>query len=328
MVKFAKLVPVVLVTLVAGLGPVAAAGLLWWPHAFTVMMPAVTVAMFASAWVGPLRSVQFPAVFIAGVFGIVVTGDSPLSSVAIVAVLSVGMGVWATAGLSLVAVQITTSIPFVISEPPTASSAADYAGLAAALLVAASWGIFLGWLIQRFVMKAAPLTYPVYWPAGVVGGLMLAIVGSTVTYLGTTILAGTMWAWLLLTFYMLVKSDPTFNLRKNAERVLGTLVGSVGAALVIALTLPEEVIPVLVVILMAVALSAMISKYPYWMYVTALTPAIVLMHSVNVDPVAILVERIGFTILGVALAIILSIAINFSTSRLISRESAAAASAT
>mgnify|MGYP001167110022 CR=1 FL=1 len=305
-----------LVLLIVALGPIFAVGLIFWPSITATTTSAATVAMFATALVGWLNGIQFPAIYIAAVVGIVATGASPLASAIIVAAVAIAMGLYGSAGLAIVAVQIATSIPFVVAEPPEVSSAGGYLQLIVGLTVASTWGIFLGWLVRRFVPMAEPPRQGVQWIPGVVAGLSLAAVGGSVTYYSQVSLAGTMWAWVLLTFFMLVKPDSTFNLPKISQRVAGTLVGSALATIVIVSGLPITLQPILVIVLLAVALTILVSGKPYWMFVTTLTPAVILMHTGKENPLSVLEERIGYTLVGAVLAIALGVLINFMIDKL------------
>lgn len=306
-----KLIPKMFLVLILALGPIAVVGLIFWPTAVSAVMSVVTVAMFATAWLGPLKSIQIPAIYCIAVLVIVVSDANPLVSALVVGAVAVATGIYSSAGLAMPAIQIATSIPYIVAEPPEVSFPSGYVQLIIGLVVSSAWGILLGFLVRRFILKKEFPLASVRWLPGIAGGLLLAIVGGCATYYAQENLAGTMWVWILLTFFMLVKADETFNLPKIGHRVAGTLAGSVAAAFVLALALPAAVQPILVMVLMASAFAVMLSGHPYWMFVTALTPAVILMHAIQENPLSLLEERIAYTLIGAVLAIVVGVAINF-----------------
>lgn len=134
--------------------------------------------------------------------------------------------------------------------------------------------------------------------AASMGGLV-----ALTSFVALTWLPANSW-WIVLTMYVVVQPYYKDAVTRVTQRVVGTLVGATAAALVVAAFhhLPG-VIAALAAVLTILAAWANL-RLPYWVFVTFLTPAVVLQTSGTThDLVRAILDRAGYTLIGSALAI-------------------------
>ena len=97
---------------------------------------------------------------------------------------------------------------------------------------------------------------------------------------------------------------------QDPERASGTVIGfGIAIVLYAILDLPA-VLYVCAAVLMVLALVALqVQHRPYWQYVALLTPAVVLLEGGSGSVVDTALARLGFTLLGAALAVAIELAL-------------------
>jgi Fusaric acid resistance protein-like len=131
-------------------------------------------------------------------------------------------------------------------------------------------------------------------------------------------------AWLVLTIFVVLQSDRKNTLHKTRDRLIGTIGGAVVALIMIELLRYFNFERGLGQLVLALAfLGASMSYFargPYWKYVFYLTPGVVLLDSNTVANQDSVVEwRVGFTLIGVAIALLVGLIVREISQALIAR---------
>ena len=171
----------------------------------------------------------------------------------------------------------------------------------AILLAGGLWTATLGpFAIEK--MKVAPpkavANRTSWYFAAAMGGLV-----AVTSFVALTWLPPNSW-WIVLTMYVVVQPYYKDAVTRVTQRVGGTLVGSTAAAIVVAAFhhLPGLIAALAAVLTLLAAWANL--RLPYWVFVTFLTPAVVLQTSGGIRDLAqAIVDRAGYTLLGSALAI-------------------------
>ena len=112
-------------------------------------------------------------------------------------------------------------------------------------------------------------------------------------------------AWLLLTLILVAQPVMSTAFWKSLSRVLGTALGFV-IAFVVSLVAPKGTVP-LIIALLCLAIAVYIkldSAKPYWLFVTFLTPGIVLAEGASGNVLETDEKRLWFTLIGVGIALV------------------------
>ena len=171
----------------------------------------------------------------------------------------------------------------------------------AILLAGGLWTATLGpFVIQK--MKVSPPTAvskrTSWYFAASMGGLV-----AVTSFVALTWLPPNSW-WIVLTMYVVVQPYYKDAVTRVSQRVVGTLVGSTAAAVVVAAfhDLPGLIAALAAVLTILAAWANL--RLPYWVFVTFLTPAVVLQTSGGTHDLAwAIADRAGYTLIGSALAI-------------------------
>ena len=179
-------------------------------------------------------------------------------------------------------------------------------------IVAAAWGIAIGLLLRRG--RKIPAIPGATWQWGLTQGLMVGTVMAVVATVATSRHLGQGGAWLLMTVFLVFKPLTPAPWQRSLNRSLGTLFGVLIAAIYL-WSLPSSA-PTLTLLLpsalllVAAAQVVIANRWPYWCFVTLLTPGIVLMlasmtstsHPVmvarNLDAL-----RLEYSVLGILIAL-------------------------
>jgi hypothetical protein len=164
------------------------------------------------------------------------------------------------------------------------------------------WIAFIGWLARHELPTHEPHIVPRV-VAQYFAGALAALVGIGAFVVMQWSTSSDAW-WLLLTLFVVVQPFYSATLQRSAYRVLGTVIGAVIAALVAEL-LGELPVVVAIVTLMVVAGAVWAQMtQPYWVYVTFLTPAVILPTSSQTEAVLFAdVQRVAFTVCAAAVAV-------------------------
>lgn len=171
----------------------------------------------------------------------------------------------------------------------------------AILLVGGLWTAFLGPFALRVVTVHAPSPVPArtakYFAASMGGLVGLA------SFIALEWLPPNSW-WMVLTMYVVVQPRYSESLTRVTHRVGGTLVGVTAAAVVVAVfhDLPGLIAGLAALLTVAAAWANL--KLPYWVFVSFLTPAVVLQTSgATRDLAQAIIDRAAYTLAGSLIAI-------------------------
>lgn len=198
------------------------------------------------------------------------------------------------------------AVSFTIAQPaPILSDAGVWpnAALTGAVgLLAALWGMLIGQLMGKSTPKPTLEPLPVRQATNY--AWVMAIVLGTATWFVSFMQWQHGGAWFLLTLIIILQPRFADTVTKTLHRALGTVVGFV-IAMIVALVVPwTGLIMLLAVVFMTIAMVIVMRPgTPYWLFVTFLTPAIVLMGGAGGSIVETDVTRLGFTLLGVAVGL-------------------------
>lgn len=138
--------------------------------------------------------------------------------------------------------------------------------------------------------------------------LALAISTGLSTYFLLQYAPGSVGAWLILTIFVVLQSQPGSTFTKSRDRVLGTVGGGFIAFITILIlqSLGQERSTwqlIFAFVFFGISLYYIVPG-PYWKYVLFSTPGIVLLDSnVASDQTSIDIWRVAFTLIGAALAL-------------------------
>ena len=106
----------------------------------------------------------------------------------------------------------------------------------------------------------------------------------------------------------IIQPDNDGAFRRGAQRVGGTILGIL-AAIALGLVATNAVVDVMLgTILMIMAIHILlIARRPYWVGIAVLTPAVVLINMPGRTLLSVSVDRLAFTLLGVAIAVPLTL---------------------
>lgn len=178
---------------------------------------------------------------------------------------------------------------------------------AALTLIGGAWAVLVGGLIAQRAPRTALRPQP--RRAALVYGAGLAILLGAAAFVAATWLPDSTAGWVLLTILMIVRPELADTRHRMVARSAGTILGGTAAAL-LALLVPVHVVLVVAgVIAMACVIVFQAVKVHYATYAFALTLAIVLLNTPDVDVLPIDAQRVAFTIAGaLAIAVVMVVA--------------------
>lgn len=247
--------------------------------------------------------------------------QDPVPSALLIAAVAFIIGMSARRGLSSPILIVGISLGFLVISPPTLGQSGQQVisninpvlATAALLLIGGLWAR----LIIIGVQKWSPITSETSRRTAdefVPYALALAISTGISTYFVLVYAPNGVGAWLILTIFVVLKMDTHHTVVKTRDRVLGTLSGAVVAFILIellqALNWAQGFVQLtLALVFIGVAMSYFVPG-PYWKYVFFLTPGVVLLDSNAVsDQVTVDAWRVAFTLIGVAVALLTSLAV-------------------
>lgn len=235
-------------------------------------------------------------------------GGSPLWAGSLMAVVALLTGLAAHVGASAALIMAPISITFLLAEPATTADGAPANAwlVGAVVLASAMWALGIASLLTRGHDRAQRQV-PSLSRSVIYAGTLAATVGLAMAMVVDRGL-GHGGAWFVMTLLIVIQPYVQDSLRKTFERGLGTVLGF-GIGLVVIPLVSDELLRYLAggVFAVMATIALLVQHRPYWQYVTVLTPAIVLLGGAAVDTMATAWQRLVFTLLGVALAVIIEL---------------------
>jgi len=318
MQKFGKTGVKLLALVVVGIGPLALAAALWWPASLSIVAFGAIVGLAAAIGRGFSVGAKFATIFaIAGTLATAVHGGSALLAALLVAVMSLLVAFYATKGQAGTMMIAALLIPYIIHAPAenlssTGTASSEFVYLLSTfvvLLVSGVYGAFIAaWLIKLPAAHETPEVPSV--SAATLYGILLAISTGALTFIALTWFSDTLWMWLPMTIYILTKPTLHLDYRMIRDRCLGTTIGTLIAGAIVEVVASQGVLYVLGMLLATAALTLKSEQSPYWMYASALTPAVVFFDSAGASQIDVAGQRLGFTIAGAAIALLIGVVTN------------------
>ncbi len=306
--------------MVIALAPSAIVSAILWPGAASILAFGVFAGVTGAISSGLRSGVYFAAIFAVASTIAVAVDSVPALAALLVAAMSALIGVFSTKGLAAPMVICAIFIPYVISAPPgrvaeqgLLSGTAIYLG--ATLLFLFLGGVWGAAVITRLIKKSATQSPADSASPGhaLIFGSILAISTGVLTYVAMTWFSQALWMWLLLTIYVLTNPVGDLDAAKTRDRLTGTIVGVVAAALIVSVISNAVALYVLGILLMTIALTIMAEKRSYWIFASFLTPAVIIFDSVGKDQLEVAEERLVFTLVGMVVAVLIAFAVTLGT---------------
>lgn len=276
------------------------------------------------------RSITIATIVAVGVASAlaVPAATTPWLAALVVGVLGVGAGLASRVNASGVVVLAPISVIFLIATPPQLPDEGMPGWLLAGLLAGGSalWGALAGLLIRRLRPRAShdPAS-PLAWRRVRIYAITLGVVLSAAMYVVVAFDWQHGGGWFAMTFLLILEPYVQDARAKTLQRAYGTIAGFVIA--IVLYLIFRDYPAALYVLGFAAAVAALTLRYattrPYWQYVSLLTPAVVLLEGVRTSITETAVDRLGFTLLAVVLAIVLEMILAPLDKRLSASESTA-----
>lgn len=238
----------------------------------------------------------------------------PVAGAIWLGLVGAGVGIAGLRGWSRIATMITIWNAYLLVTPPQVGTAGMFQGDAIDFSVRASWETALIVIVSgAFMVLATPLLFRGRTPMPAETPLAPSTAWTLAVCLGLLLLLESLLAltsyrvpaahWLLLTTLVLVQPTKATTFRRGVHRAIGTLAGAVIAGAIVLVGVPHELRGIVGFALLIAALTIMTTPRPYWLYATILTPGVILLSAGSANALDVTAARVGFTLLGVALAL-------------------------
>ncbi len=303
-----------LAILLAVVAPFAAASLVW-PNIFAPAVPGMMVAALGTLSGGYRVGLRLTAVIAVLVPIAVMSHPWPIAGAVVMAVAAVVPAVDAGKGLQNASVMVPIQIGFIVVAPPLLATSigagpSHVGGALLAGVVTLAGGLWATACLA-YLMRKKPRPVPtggLTREVSVIYGIVLAFSFGISTWAVMTWNPNGYGAWVMLTIGLMLRPSVHETIRRAWHRVVGTLAGLAISALLVTLiatTGPQLVVSIL---LITAAVTAMMLNQPYWVYVTFLTPGIILSTIFGSPAVAAEEARLVDTLIGVAVACVMVLA--------------------
>lgn len=233
----------------------------------------------------------------------IASASNAFAGVIVMTLVAVLQGLTGRSGLNKATIMIPVTLAFVVTEPPAAGplSSALVFGLALAgfaMIVAATIGLI--------TKKSAPASH-----SNAISRSRTASYAAllSVTTIATSSIAlsndwGHTGGWLIMTPFIVIQPYVQDGWRKALARAGGTVLGFAIAYGLAELLGPSIALTITGFLFATAAILARVKVWPYAVYATFLTPAIVIIESSGRSVTELADKRLEATILGVALSMI------------------------
>jgi hypothetical protein len=272
----------------------------------------------AAAFFGGARHQAVPIIgfmVLTGTLGQVFQGNAWLLALLLSVVAGV-IGLTARRGLTSPVLNVGIVLGFLIMSPPKLGQGTTQFQivldpiLATALLLTLGglWALFISSIVHKDTPKTSETSSRAL-AAVVPYALALAISTGISTFFLITYQAGSLGAWLLLTIFVVLKPDQNKTIERTRSRISGTVLGAGVAFIAIEilrwLDYSNSGVQLTIALLFVGVAFAFYVPGPYWVYVTFLTPGVVLLDSNAVsDQTTVDLYRLVYTLAGIALALL------------------------
>ena len=222
----------------------------------------------------------------------------------LMAVVAGARGLCSRWGYSGALTMAAIGVAFIVATPPQPQSPLPhtlFVGLV--VLVAGLYATVMVYLLRRFLpppMHVPPVDAKRAWAYAVVLGLLVGIA----TWFIVDLRLGHPGAWIVLTLIIVVQPYVTDEMSKALSRAGGTVLGFLIAMAVGLLVHSPTLIAVIGEIALITAVSLMSLGRPYWQFACGITVAMVLFSGASSSVPKYDVDRLGATLIGIAMALV------------------------
>jgi len=259
--------------------------------------------------VGPRMAVATALALGAGAAAAVAVTDQPWLAGLLMAAAAGAVGLSSRVSAQRVLATAPITLAFLLAEPPH-DAAGEPVGpfvVGAAMLASALWAALAVSVVMRTHHRPEAQTLSWYRAGAYAAVLAVAVGGASWVLVDRQLGHGG--AWFVMTLLIVLQPYLKDSWQKTLQRAAGTVIGFVIALVLYAILDIPAVLYVVASILMLLALVALVVKHrPYWQFVALLTPAIVLLEGGSGSVVDTALERLGFTLLGVGVAVVIELA--------------------
>lgn len=295
---------------VSGFLPAIVMALIGWSNGVSVSMLAGLAAFCASAMGKGYRTVFIIAAPYAIAAGLTVACASHAIAAALVLAVAAFLRAYvAKVGLHNALMLCVIALGFLVAAPPASDTDVPVGIFTAAVsLVTMLWVGLVLWALRKAV-HSPPLT-PLSLERVLFFSFALAIMVGIATWCVVHFQLGHGGGWIILTILVIFQPFMGAGIKKAIGRAGGTVLGF-GIALALGLVVHGQGIEVAVgAVLMIVAIVLMMQGVAYWLFVTFLTPAIVLFESGQSSVTRVAEVRLEATIVGVLGTLVVMIALS------------------
>lgn len=234
--------------------------------------------------------------------------QAPIAGACLMAIACLASGLTSVWGLNLGFRIVPLYLAFLILSPPAlAPGPVPVDSQPYIYTIMFMLGFGAGWVLLCGRVGGSWLPQPHLISASVQQALgytaLMAFLCSVSTFVVMTAHAGHAGAWLILTLLIVLQVAPEDTWSRTKSRVIGTVVGAVIAAGVGFVATSATALAIWGSLF--VLISIIVSLGPrYWLYVTFLTPAVILLTAQPGGVMLVDAERVGYTIIGSALAVL------------------------
>jgi hypothetical protein len=251
---------------------------------------------------------------LAGAAGIAAALLSPYTVPAAIffGLLTGGCALAALRGLHSPVLMVPLFIGFVLVAPPQVAGASSLVNVLLTGAVIALGGLWMTGTAR--VLFGRPSGGPDRHPFGprttIAYAIVMAVVLGVAAWVVLTFAKYHQGAWLLLTLIIVMQPSPHDTMTKSLQRLAGTVAGGAVAMLLILAGLNPPYAVILGGVFFFIAFTARFAlNRPYWEFVAALTPGIILLDAQGGDGMKVADDRVAFTVIGVVVVVAITVAI-------------------
>lgn len=251
---------------------------------------------------------------LAGVSGMAAAALSPypVPGAIFFGLLTGGCALAAIRGLHSPLLMVPVFISFVLVAPPRVNGASDVVAVLVTGGVIALGGLWMSGVARVLFGKSSggPDRQDFSTKTTLVYAVTMAIVLGVAAWIVMTQAKYHQGAWLLLTLIVVMQPSPHDTMTKSLQRLGGTLLGGAVALVLILVGLNPPYTLILGGVCFFVAFTARFGlKRPYWQFMAALTPGIILLDEQGGDGLRVAEERVGFTLIATIIAVAITLGI-------------------
>jgi hypothetical protein len=287
--------------------PAVVVGVAWNSAGTSVVILGSILALATTATAGYRAGVSAAVALVLLAPLALVAGLLPIAGACLMAVMCLMSGATALWGLHVAFRMVPLYIAFLMLSPPVFNGVAAEP-LSTTYVLSATTMLILGcgWslLLARPFLAKLPKRELTHNPlsATVAYTTATTVLCSVSTLIVLMLETGHAGAWLIMTLLIVMQVAPTATLEKTGQRLGGTVLGAALAAGISMVATTTAALAMWAFAMMVAAMTVFTGPR-YWLYVTFLTPAVILLSSTPGNVLRLDAQRLGYTALGALLAV-------------------------